>query len=292
MLIIDTPQNTSKKIPELLTHDVGVVVRYYNFSNSSKLPEKRLELAEAQQLSASNIKIAVVFQQKQDSASAFSETTGMSAGRRAYRYAKDEIGQPQGSGIYFAVDYDADENEIKTNIIPYFNGIKRAFHEEGETNPEFKIGAYGSGLVCTSLQHAGLIDYTWLSMSTGFRGTKQALKNKTYHLAQQAPEGKLAGLGVDFNLANPDNADFGQFFVAQDTSPHSEHISQLPRYKVIARRGLILRGGPGTQFDKLDLLKLNQVVFVTDINDGWGKIDTEGDGHIDGFSSMHFLEKL
>jgi hypothetical protein len=38
-MIIDTPFNTSGKIAALKAAGVGTVVRYYNFSNSSKLPD-------------------------------------------------------------------------------------------------------------------------------------------------------------------------------------------------------------------------------------------------------------
>jgi hypothetical protein len=46
MTIIDTPYNTQSKIPCLLSKDVQTVIRYYNFSNSLGLPDKRMELAE------------------------------------------------------------------------------------------------------------------------------------------------------------------------------------------------------------------------------------------------------
>lgn len=291
MLIIDTPYNTSKKIPALLANNVGVIIRYYNFSNSSKLPEKRIELAEAQLLSASNLKIAVVFQQKQNAAADFNLQTGISSGTRAYRYAKDVIGQPAGSAIYFAVDYDASESEITNNIIPFFQGVQQAFNAESGNTPEYKVGVYGSGLVSKLLLAKKLITYIWLTMSTGFNGSKQALEKKQYNLAQKAPATTLAGIGVDFNIANPDNPDFGQFSIEQDNSPHTEIIPQFPKYKVIARSGLRLRGGPGLQFEKIGLLTLNQIVYVTAETDGWAKIDIEGDGNIDGFASLHFLEK-
>mgnify|MGYP001546253687 CR=1 FL=1 len=292
MLIIDTPYNTSKKIPALLANNVGVVIRYYNFSNSSTFPEKRIELAEAQLLSASNIKIAVVFQQKQNATTDFSLQTGISSGTRAYRYAKDVIGQPAGSAIYFSVDYDASENEVDNNIIPFFQGIQQAFNTESGNSPEYKIGVYGSGLVSKSLLAKNLITYTWLTMSSGFNGSKQALDKKQYNLAQKAPSTTLAGIDVDYNIANPTNPDFGQFSIGQDESPHAGITQQFPKYKVSARSGLRLRGGPGLQFERIGLLKLNQIVYVTAEIDGWAKIDIEGDGNIDGFASLHFLEKV
>ena len=131
MSTIDTPFNTESRLACLFSQGVRTVIRYYNFSNSQRFPEKRMELAEAQALAAQGMQIAVVFQQRQDQVSDFTELKGVAAGRRAYRYAQDNIGQPADSGIYFAVeqgqpripDYDHEhpawvENAIVYGVIP------------------------------------------------------------------------------------------------------------------------------------------------------------------------------
>ena len=292
MSIIDTPFNTESKASCLVANGVKTVIRYYNFSNSSTFKSKRLELAEAQVLSAHGLKMAVTFQQRQNQVGDFSDAKGEAAGRRAYRYAQDHIGQPAGSGIYFSVDFDASKTELANHIEPYFNGVKRGFDAESGGNPEYRIGAYGSGLVCSVLTGKGLIELTWLAMSRGFRGTKDALNNGEYHLAQNAPEAHLCGLGVDFNDTNPAKPDFGEFSIDFDTVVPSPIIAIGYRYKVIARNGLNLRGGPGTQFNTLGSLRANQMVFVKSITNGWAAIDLEGDGLIDGFSSIDFLKPV
>ena len=292
MSIIDTPFNTKSKIPCLLSEGVRTAIRYYNFSNSQNFPEKRLELDEAQTLAGQGMRIAVVFQQRQNQVADFSELKGVAAGSRAYRHAQDNIGQPRDSGIYFSVDFDADSNEIENNILPYFEGIKRAFAEESGGNPEYRIGAYGSGLVCSTLTERGFIDLTWLAMSRGFRGTREALNAGEFHLAQRAPATTLCGLGVDFNDPNPDRADFGAFTIDEDIQGHGQVFATGERYRVVARSGLRLREGPGTQFDIVGGLHLGQIVFVVSIIEGWARVDVEGDGHIDGFASAGFLERL
>ena len=151
MDIIDTPFNTTPKIPCLVSQGVGTVIRYYNFSNSLSFPDKCLQLPEAQALGAQGLRIAVVFQQRQNQVADFSESKGLAAGRRAYRHAHDNIGQPGGSAIYFSVDFDAPRSQITNNVVPYFEGIKRAFDDESDGAPEFRLGAYGSGLVCGTL---------------------------------------------------------------------------------------------------------------------------------------------
>ncbi len=131
----------------------------------------------------------------------------------------------------------------------------------------------------------------WLAMSRGFQGTAAALAAGDFHLSQRAPAGTLAGIGVDFNDGNPLKPDFGAFTLAPE--PDDAHTSATgDRFRVIARSGLRLREGPGTQFDIVGMLSAGQVVFVTSVADGWAKVDVEGDGQIDGFASAGFLEKL
>jgi hypothetical protein len=292
MSIIDTPFNTESRISCLLSQGVRTVIRYYNFSNSGILPEKRIELAEAQALARHGMQIATVFQQRQNQLTDFTKLKGVAAGRRAYRYAQDNIGQPDRSGIYFSVDLDASNNEIENNVATYFEGVKQAFSEESGGNPDYRIGAYGSGLVCTTLTRKGLIEFTWLAMSRGFRGTREALSAGEFHLAQLAPAATLCALGVDFNDPNPDRPDFGAFTLVDDTTPPGPVTTVGQRYRVAARNGLRLREGPGTQFEIIGGLRPGQMVFVASISDGWARVDVEGDGHIDGFASAGFLERI
>jgi hypothetical protein len=293
MDIVDTPFKTTSQIPCLASHGVGTVIRYYNFSNSGSFPDKCLQLAEAQALGAQGIRLAVVFQQRQNQVGDFSELKGNAAGRRAYRLAHDEIAQPPASAIYFSVDFDATSGEISNNIVPYFQGVARGFDEESAGAPDYRIGAYGSGLVCGNLTTGGLISLTWLAMSRGFAGTQAALEAGEFHLAQRAPASTLCGLGVDFNDPNPARPDFGSFILADDSPEHGTIPPAGDRFRVVARSGLRLREGPGTQFDIIGGLPFGQVVFVASTtDDGWARVDVEGDGRIDGFASAAFLEPV
>lgn len=284
-LIIDTPYNTTSKISCLLSNGVGTVIRYYNFSNSQTFPNKCLELPEAQALSRAGIEIATVFQQRQNQVDDFSKQQGINAGKRAYRHAFNSIGQPANSGIYFSVDFDASESDIKNSIIPYFEGVKESLKaEQGYGDCEYRVGVYGSGLVCNTLEDKGLATLKWLSMSTGFRGTKNSIKNKEYDLLQFAPAKTLCGIGVDYNEANPARPDFGTFRVDFD-----DFMPTAAKYKVIARNSLNVREGAGTQFDSIGGLKSGQIVHVIAVKDGWAKIDINGDGLVDGFASMDYL---
>lgn len=293
MKIIDTPWNTSSKLTCLSNNGITTVIRYYNFSNSSALPQKKLLLAEAEDISLAGLSIAVVFQQRQNKITDFSYVKGMAAGKEAYNYARDHIGQPDGSAIYFAVDFDASKSELNASIIPYFEGVQEAFLLASGGSPSYRVGAYGSGLVCTTLKKKNLISLIWLSMSRGFRGTRAALSNGEYDLNQIPPAKQLCRIGVDYNEQNPAVSDFGQFTLDDARSQDGDSATFIgTRYKVIARRGLRLREGPGLQFEIDDVLQSGEIVYVTDINNGWASVDKEGDGNLDGFASAAYLQAI
>ncbi len=292
MSIIDTPFNTTSRIPCLKQQGVRTVIRYYNFENSSVFRDKKLELPEAEALAANGLEIAVVFQQRQNRASDFDKSKGIAAGREAFRHAQNHIGQPAGSGIYFSVDFDAGNSDLNNNIIPYFQGVKQAFEQESGGNPGYRVGVYGSGLVSSTLTDRGLIELTWLAMSRGFRGTRDALDAGAFNLAQLPPARTLCGIGVDFNEPNPDGRDFGAFTIEVDAVVPVPDTTVGNAHRVIARSGLRLREGPGTQFDIIGGLAFGQIVSVVSTIDGFGQVDVEGDGRIDGFASMSFLERV
>ncbi len=209
--IIDTPWHTTDIIDCLKEAGVETVIRYYNNGNSTGLPQKRLELNEAQALSAGGLKIMVIFQTSQNEADDFSYDKGFESGTNAYNWAKDTIGQPRNSAIYFAVDYDASPAELATNIIPYFEGVAAAFKDLGGASTDYKVGAYGSGLVVNAIKSQGTCEYRWLSQSSGYLGTQDALDNGNYELHQIYPSGVICDIDVDYDVENPNVSDLGTF---------------------------------------------------------------------------------
>jgi Domain of unknown function (DUF1906) len=111
------------------------------------------------------------------------------------------------------------------DILPYVDKYFRAVHDvfknagvDGASGHGYKIGAYGSGLVCSHLQKQKLVDFCWLAQSTGWPGYQNFRNGKTWSLIQAEPTyckqwrfttgGKVA---FDFNRANTTNPDFGQW---------------------------------------------------------------------------------
>ncbi len=61
-------------------------------------------------------------------------------------------------------------------------------------------------------------------------------------------------------------------------------------YQVVARRGLRLRAGPGTEFEVIDVLPYGRTVGHLGESDSWVRVDLEGDGAADGFCHAAYLQ--
>lgn len=72
----------------------------------------------------------------------------------------------------------------------------------------------------------------------------------------------------------------------------SRTTESLPKYRVIARRGLQLREGPGTTYEAVDTLRSEQTVTVISTNGEWCQVDVEGDGLADGYCHRGFLAPI
>jgi hypothetical protein len=199
---LDVQVDCSSKIDCLKGEGFEFVGRYYNTNN----PSKNLKLTEAQALSAAGIAIVVVWENGfPTKASYFSNAKGISDAASALKMASELIGQPEGSAIYFAVDYDATAADVSGPISRYFQGVKGVFDA---AEKQYAIGVYGSGATCKSLLDAGLVTFTWLSQSTGFRGSKTF----TAFNVKQGPEATICSMDADGNEA-PDVASCGGFAV-------------------------------------------------------------------------------
>lgn len=150
--------------------------------------------------------LVCIYQDANDREEYFSNTIGYDDAKNAVDYAMNIIKQPTKSAIYFAVDFNPSMDTIKSNIIPYFKGIKSVFEM---MNVAYQIGVYGSGLVCSVIKEMGLADYTWLAQSTGYLGTA-AYNDPTKYNIRQGCRVKLDNILFDSN-ASSIAKDFGQW---------------------------------------------------------------------------------
>ena len=288
MFAIETPWNTARYIPKLRTASVQVVIRYYTSSVSSHLPEKRLGRDEAQALSAAGFKLGAVFQLFGRNRASFSKSIGQQQGEYAQEYASNTILQPDGSAIYFGVDYDASDSDIRDAILPYFEGVAESF-ADAPNGVRYDIGVYGSWKVCERCVAAGNVSFAWLAQARawgGRQGYNKYAESRKWNLKQGFPSIDLGGLDYDPNESNDDKGPFGQFQVAV-TGPVTPSGT---RFIVIARPNLRLRSGPGLNFDIIGSVAFGIEVTVAQRDGDWAFVDINGDGGIDGAVHAGFLK--
>ncbi|WP_135553250.1 DUF1906 domain-containing protein [Paenibacillus cymbidii] len=112
---------------------------------------KALTRAEAEIISAAGLKIVSVFETTADRALG-GRAAGLADAATALQVAA-QVGQPEGSCIYFAVDFDATAAQMPT-VIEY---IKAA----AEATPAYTTGVYGSKAVCEAVIAAGACSRVW-----------------------------------------------------------------------------------------------------------------------------------
>lgn len=173
------------------------VCRYYKPNESNP---KALTLDEVNYLHNEKLKIVSVYQNVGTSASNFSETSGVSDATLALARAS-EIGQPEGTAIYFAVDYDPD-GEL-TCIEEYFGAVKNTI------NGKYKVGVYGRSEVCNHIkQNLKYATFSWLSPSSSSTGFPDYDTNLKYNI-KQAECNSYNGIAFDDDTAIGD--DYGQW---------------------------------------------------------------------------------
>jgi hypothetical protein len=162
----DLATDSRDVIYELKNSRFEFVARYY------REPESRwpaLTASEARQLSSQGLKIVAVWESHSRKPSHFTYSTGFYDATTAYREAI-AAGQPAGSAIYFAVDFNA-QSQWLSAIEDYFRGISEGFTAASGGNPQYAVGVYGSGAVCYTLKRDGLARYAWLSNSIAWTGS-------------------------------------------------------------------------------------------------------------------------
>jgi hypothetical protein len=158
--------DASVGLGELAASRVDFVARYY------REPESRwpaLSIGEAQLISSAGLKIVAVWESHSRNPAHFSYDSGFGDATAADQQAK-AIGQPPGTAIYFAVDFDA-RGWSFDGVDAYFRGVQAGLAAAGGGSPEYAVGVYGSGAVCDAVKHAGLARYAWLSNSIAWTGS-------------------------------------------------------------------------------------------------------------------------
>lgn len=199
---IDMANDASDVLNQLQSSTVGFVARYYR-SPVSRWPA--LSASEAQRLSSLGVNIVAVWEWHSHDPAYFSYGTGYNDALTAYGQAQ-KLGQPVGSAIYFAVDFDANGQAL-SSITDYFRGVGSGLAAAAGGTSPYKIGVYGSGAVCDAVKGSGLAQYSWLSNSTAWAGSSAY---SSWNIRQT---GRLQSLTFDHD-ADEARGDYGGFRLA------------------------------------------------------------------------------
>jgi Rv2525c-like, glycoside hydrolase-like domain len=182
---------------------IKTIIRYYD-QEDEILPGKTLRRGEREVIAINGFKTAVVFQHRNNKLASFTALRGRQDAERSLRLA-EENHQPMGSAIYFGVDGPWRNSYELMNIMAYFQEIKPRLAQAG-----YRVGVYGSGLMCNTLIANGLAELCWLAAPTSWPEFSNYYQTKRWRLVQ-LPTTQCGGRSVDFNLANGADIDYGQF---------------------------------------------------------------------------------
>jgi hypothetical protein len=180
---------------------IKTVIRYYDHEDET-LPGKTLRRNERDLILLNGFKTAVVFQHHNDQFASFTALRGGQDAERSIALAK-ENSQPRGSTIYFGVDGPWKE---LYGITGYFKEVYARLARTG-----YRVGVYGSGLVCNALLTTGLAETCWLAAPTAWPEYHAYYQTGKWGLAQLRPT-QCGGRSVDFNVVNSTVADYGSFY--------------------------------------------------------------------------------
>lgn len=211
---ISTNISLRTKATCLAAEGIKYALRYYSRPGSSKA----ITRAEADALAAEGITIGVVYQEVARRIGDFTIEKARSHATNAWNSAQ-ALDQPSGSAIYFAVDYDATVDDLRGDILDYFNEVNRRLAElAGGDNP-YHLGVYGSGRTCRFLKaNCPAVRYAWLTVSKGWADSRSYTE---WDLNQTWGDGELCGLSPvyvsgrtlhdgDYEY-NDDDGEFGGF---------------------------------------------------------------------------------
>jgi peptidoglycan hydrolase-like protein with peptidoglycan-binding domain len=143
-----------------------VVGRYLDEQATSTL-DKEIKPGELDAIFAGGMKVFPIWQYNSRLLGDFTYAQGYDHGLRAHDRMV-HYGFNRGAIVYFAVDYDATDPEITSNIVPYFRGVQAALSTRGR---RYLAGVYGSRNVCTRVSQETLVVSSFVSgMSWGFSG--------------------------------------------------------------------------------------------------------------------------
>lgn len=149
-------------------YDAGYryVGRYLDERPGSTL-DKKIKPGELQTIFDNGLKVFPISQYAGRNLGYFTEEQGRQDATDAHAAAAGH-GFGRGTVIYFAVDFDATQSDIDTNVVPYFTGVVAGLAAAGR---RYRHGVYGARNVCSQVSERTGACWSFLAgMSTGYAG--------------------------------------------------------------------------------------------------------------------------
>lgn len=147
---------------------------------------KMIQPGELNIIFGAGLRVFPIFQYYGGKAAVFTYELGRSHGFDADAAAVHHS-VPKSTVIYFAVDFDATQAEINSNIVPYFKGVAGALELRDK---RYVLGVYGSRNVCADVTSRARARYSLVAgMSAGFSG-KYGVRHAVELVVQSDPDGK------------------------------------------------------------------------------------------------------
>lgn len=188
---------------------------------------KRLTRPEAEAISAAGMVVVSVFETAANRP-AGGAAAGANDGAAAYKEAV-AIGQPPGSAIYFAVDYDARSAD--------YDAIEAYLKAAAQQIGPYKVGVYGSYAVIEAMVARGAAVHFWQTYAWS-RGRRSGRAN----IYQYSNGQTVAGVKVDLNESYGREGGWRivKFNDVTDQTPAKEEI------ELVSDLGLMKGYGDGT----------------------------------------------
>ncbi len=178
---------TAAKAKALAAEGVKFAVRYLV---PPAYAWKRLLKSEADAIQTAGLRLASVFQLGEDRPKG-GAANGKADGKAALAEAK-AIGQPLGSAIFMAVDYDAPVND--------YDKIEAYLRAAQAELPKYYVGVYGHYGVIEEMSRRGACRYFWQTYAWS-----KSRKSLRAHLWQYKNNVTMAGHTVDYNECYEDS---------------------------------------------------------------------------------------
>jgi len=305
--IIDTPNNAAKVAAKLATQNVKVVVRFFARKLQPGMREKIMAsdgniidgVREPTILIRNGLSIVSLYQYRNDLPAKFLsglEDTGsakaeVAADAKAALEQAKLVGQPEGSAIYFGIDFNLTPNSKPLDaVIEYFRVINQT------VGSRYAIGIYGNGFANRILHNEKLVSYNWISASRAHEQTVDFYNSGQWHLFQNqvdrrwfGPHDKCSiGLDVDTNLQNPNVSNIGAWGAGAIDESRNRTIFEQRRFAVRPTPVVRQIAGAGGSLERERCNSGNRIpknanVRILAQSGDWCSVDIDEDGKPDGY---------